>query len=81
MLGDQIGEEAGKVTGRRVLPADEGAGVGQFVTERAGFVHYSGALHYTSSSEAFAPLNGISGVFEFDVDRDDNTRGKIGEWK
>jgi hypothetical protein len=39
------------------------------------------ALHYTSSSEAFAPLNGISGVFEFDVDRDDNTRGKIGEWK
>lgn len=136
MLGDQIGEESGQVTGRRVLPpvngnpvyeisfraagrllghdtqtdgtyiavigadgvirgegqgvvvtADgqlatwKGAGVGQLNPDE-GAIHYSGAIHYVSSSEALGQLNAITGVFEFDVNlADDSTTGKVWEWR
>jgi hypothetical protein len=136
MLGDQIGEDAGQVTGRRVLPGEDGkpvvevsfrsrgkllghdvintgtyvsvagadgvvrgegqgmvmsadgqaatwkgGGVGQFVSEGEGFIHYTGAIYFTGSAEAFASLNAITAVFEFDVDREDNTTSKTWEWK
>lgn len=136
MLGDQIGEGSGQITGRRVLPSDDGkpvfeisfsasgrllghdtqdfgtyvavvgadglvrgegqgvvmtadgqagtwkgAGVGQMDPEK-GAIHYSGAIHWTTASEGLAALNGITGVFEFDVAlADDTTTTKVWEWK
>ena len=56
-----------------------GIGVGRF-GER-GAISYRGALTYSTSSPTFARLNGIAGVFEFEVDAAGNTHSKTWEWK
>ena len=134
MLGEKIGEEAGKVTSRRVLPnpgggpkmetSFEGGGtllgvpetgtgtywsvlrpdgtlygegqgvvmgkkgelatwVGQGVGTigKNGAVSYRGALYYQSSSARWKRLNGVAGVFEYEVDGQGNTRSQLWEWK
>lgn len=35
----------------------------------------------TQSTGKFALLNNATGVFEFDIDADGNTIGKVWEWK
>jgi hypothetical protein len=57
-----------------------GQGVGRFTS--GGGVSYRGAIYYHQTpSECWARLNGITGVFEYDIDGEGNTRGGIWEWK
>src|SRR5215813_8342578 len=57
----------------------KGIGVGRFGA--AGAVSYRGTLSYSTTSAKLARLNGIAGVFEFEVDAAGNTTSKIWEWK
>ena len=43
-------------------------------------IKYRGSIHFQTSSEKFARLNGIAGVFEYNVNADGTTMGKIWEW-
>ena len=134
MLGERIGEDIGKVTSQRVLPALNGApqmetsfqasgslygvattetatyvaalrpdgtlyGEGQGVVmgksgetatwvgqgvgklKADGSVSYRGACYYQSASPAWAKLNSLAGIFEYEVDAQGNTRGQLWEWK
>jgi len=134
MLGDRFGEDVGKVTSQRVLPAVNGAarmetsfqstgsiygvginetgtyvetmrpdgslyGQGQGVLmgkggesatwtgqgvgtmKKDGSISYRGVCCYQSASPAWARLNSIAGVFEYEVDAQGNTRGQLWEWK
>ena len=42
--------------------------------------HYRGAMHFQTSSDKFSRLNGVAGVFEYDVEADGSSTGKIWEW-
>ena len=55
-----------------------GVGTGQF--QEGGAVRYTGSLSYSTKSTKLARLNQITGVFEFNVDAEGNTSGKIWEW-
>ena len=57
----------------------KGAGVGKFM--EGGAVSYRGAIYYTTATPKLAGLNGIAGVFEFEVDAAGNTHSKVWEWK
>jgi len=57
----------------------KGAGVG--VLGAGGAVSYRGGLYYWTTSQAFARLNTVAGVFEFEIDAQGNTHGKTWEWK
>lgn len=56
-----------------------GSGVGRFTT--GGGVSWRGAVYYQTESPKLARLNGIAVVFEYEVDENDNTYGKLWEWK
>ncbi|MFT3956362.1 MAG: hypothetical protein QM722_18870 [Piscinibacter sp.] len=134
MMGERIGEGAGKVTGQRVLPSEGGAplletsfqavgsvygvpttefgtytatlrpdgsllGTGQGVTmgkngetsswtgggvgrpRPDGSVSYRGAIYVQTAAQAWAKLNGIACVFEYEVDAQGNTKSQLFEWK
>ena len=55
----------------------KGMGVGQFGA--GGAVNYCGCLTYTTTSKKLAKLNGISGVFQFEVDAEGNTHSRTWE--
>ena len=57
----------------------KGIGVGHF--REGGAVSYRGCLVFTTSSPAFARLNDVAGVFEFEVDAAGKTQTKMWEWK
>jgi len=57
-----------------------GQGVGRF-TGHGGAVSYRGSLYFQTASKKLERLNGIVGVYEFEVDENGNTHGKIWEWK
>ncbi len=57
------------------LIAWKGLGVGRL--GEGGSVAYSGSLSYTTTSQRFAKLNSISGVFQFEVDAQGNTRARV----
>ena len=57
----------------------KGIGIGKFGA--GGSVSYRGCLSYNTTSTKLARLNGLAGVFEFEVDGDGNTVSKIWEWK
>ncbi len=46
-----------------------------------GVTRYRGATYFTTTSKKFADLNGLVGVFEYDVTPDGTTTSKIWEWK
>ena len=134
MLGDQVGDLSGRITGQRVLPAEGegvrvetsfegtgsllgvqnngmgtyigimradgtiqgegqgvqmsaqgdhapwvGQGVGTFTED--GGVSYRGAIYYDSPSEAWAPLNRVAVVYEFETSADGSVKGTFWEWK
>ena len=135
MLGELIGEDKGKITNVRVLPADgsgpklevsfQGAGklLGQDVSEVASYIStllpsgvfngvgqglittkkgdiatwtgtgvgkptgngmaasWRGSVCYQTASSSLAGLNKIAAIFEFEVDENGNTAGKLWEWK
>ena len=55
----------------------KGVGVGRF--GEGGSIQYCGSLSFTTSSQRLARLNGISGVFQWDIDAQGNTHSKIWE--
>ena len=55
----------------------KGVGVGRF--GEGGSVHYCGSLSFTTTSQRLSRLNGISGVFQWDIDAEGNTHSKIWE--
>lgn len=56
-----------------------GQGVGTL--QQDGAVSYRGAVYCQTSSAKWARLNSLAVLFEFEVDRDGNTRGQFFEWK
>ncbi len=56
----------------------KGIGVGR-LTE-GGAIHYCGSLSFTTTSQKLAKLNGISGVFQWEIDAQGNTHSKIWEY-
>jgi hypothetical protein len=56
------------------------AGAGKF-TNAAGAASFRGAIYYASQSPALAALNGLSVVYEWDVDENGNAAFKGWEWK
>ena len=56
-----------------------GQGVGT-VNEDGG-ISYRGAIYLDSPSEAWAPLNGVAIVFEYDTSADGSVKGTFWEWK
>ena len=59
------------------MVAWKGIGVGQF--GEGGSIHYCGSLSFTTTSQKLAKLNGISGVFQWDIDAQGNTHSVIWE--
>ena len=135
MLGEQIGEERGKITGMRVLPSEgqgprveasfqasgkmlglettdigtyhstlmpngtlRGAGQGILMTRsgeaaswagdgvgkptgRGMAASWRGAIYFQTASQSLARLNGVTVLFEYEVDENGNTVAKNWEWK
>lgn len=46
-----------------------------------GAVSYRGSLYFQTASKKLERLNGIVGLFEFEIDENGNTHGKTWEWK
>jgi len=57
----------------------KGSGIGRFGA--GGSVSYRGMIYYQTASPKLARLNSMCGAFEFNVDADGGTSGKIWEWK
>jgi hypothetical protein len=55
-----------------------GVGVGKL--SQGGAIHYCGSLSFTTTSQKFAKLNGISGVFQWEIDAEGNTHSKTWEY-
>jgi hypothetical protein len=55
----------------------KGIGVGRF--GEGGSIQYCGSLSFTTTSQKLAALNGISGVFQWEIDAQGNTHSKIWE--
>ena len=67
------------ITAEGEIASWKGLGSGKFVG--GGAVSYRGALVFNTTSQKLARLNGIAGVFEFEVDGEGNTHTKMWEWK
>ena len=57
-----------------------GNGVGR-PTGHGSAVSWRGAIYYQSSSQRLQRLNGVAAIFEYETDENDNTVGKVYEWK
>jgi hypothetical protein len=53
-------------------------GVGKFGAD--GSLHYTGSLSFNSTTPKLMALNGVSGVFQFDIDPQGNTHSTIWEF-
>src|SRR5262245_19315663 len=49
--------------------------------EADGSVNYRGSLHFHTGSTKFSKLNGIAGVFEYNVSADGTTSARVWEWR
>jgi len=54
-----------------------GVGVGRF--GEGGAISYCGAVSYTTASEKLAKLNGVAGIFQWEIDAQGNTHSKMWE--
>lgn len=54
------------------------AGVG--LLKEGGGISYRGALYYSTTSEAWAKLNRVAAVYEYEVDADGGAHGTTWEW-
>ena len=78
--GSLYGNGHGIIMGKRGESATwVGGGVGTI--RKDGSVAYRGAIYYQSSSAAWKRLNKVAAVYEYEVDRNGNTTGKLWEWK
>jgi hypothetical protein len=78
--GSLLGEGQGLIRGAsNEVAAWTGGGAGHFTED--GGVSWRGALYFQSQSPAFARLNGIAVVFEYQVDASGKTESTLTEWK
>src|SRR5262245_59675211 len=56
-----------------------GHGVGTL--KKGGGVSFRGAIYVYSTSEKWKRLNAVAGLFEYEVDADDNYKATLTEWK
>ena len=56
-----------------------GQGVGMI--KKDGAVSYRGAVYYQTTSQRWARLNSVAGIFEHEVDAQGTARAQIWEWK
>jgi hypothetical protein len=78
--GKVYGEGQGVVMGKSGEMATWiGQGVGTL--KKDGSVSYRGAIYYQSASPAWARLNGVASMFEYEVDAQGGSRAEIWEWK
>jgi hypothetical protein len=78
--GTLCGEGQAVVMGKgREMATWVGQGVGAL--KQDGSVRYRGAAHYQSASPAWARLNSVAAIFEFEVDPQGNCRDESWEWK
>jgi hypothetical protein len=78
--GTLYGEGQGVLMGKGGEAATwVGQGIGTF--KKDGAISYRGACYYQTASPAWARLNGVAGVFEYEVDALGNTKGQLWEWK
>jgi hypothetical protein len=57
----------------------KGSGIGKFGP--GGSVSYRGAIYYQTTTSSLQRLSEVAAVFEYDVDGDGNTVGRLWEWK
>jgi hypothetical protein len=57
----------------------KGSGLGKLGV--GGAVSYRGAIYYQTTAPTLLGLNEVAAVFEYEVDGDGNTIGRIWEWK
>ena len=57
-----------------------GTGVGK-PTGKGMAVNWRGSLHYQTTSTKFAKLNGLCCVYEYDLDENGNSHGRVFEWR
>jgi hypothetical protein len=134
MLGDKLGNEAGKVTLQRVVSSPAGTartettqrgtgtllgvpyqvmttyqselradgtiygqgrgiymgkggevaswtGSGVGTPSKSGGVSFRGAIYIYSTAPKWQRVNGVAGIFEYEVDADDNYKAELFEWK
>ena len=78
--GTLLGEGQGLLMGKGGEVATwVGGGVGTI--RKDGGVSYRGAVYYQTSSPAWARLNAVAGIFEYEVDAEGNSRAQLWEWK
>lgn len=78
--GTLFGEGQGVLMGKGGEMATwVGQGVGTI--KQDGGASYRGAIYYQTSTQAWARLNSVAAIFEFDVDADGNSRSQLWEWK
>jgi len=78
--GSLYGEgQGGIMTADGQFATWKGQGVGKLLP--GGAVSYRGAIYLSTPGTAFARLNSVACVFEFDVDAEGNTNSKFWEWK
>ena len=56
-----------------------GQGVGTFAKD--GGVSFRGAIYLYATSAKWQRLNAVAGLFEYEVDADDNYKATLNEWK
>jgi len=78
--GSLYGEGQGILMGKSGEMATwVGQGVGAI--KKDGGVSYRGAVYYQTASPAWARLNAIAALFEYEIDAQGNTRAQLWEWK
>jgi hypothetical protein len=78
--GTLYGEGQGVIMGKGGEHATwVGQGVG--ILKKDGRVSYRGAVYYQTSAAAWARLNSVAALFEFEVDAKGGSRSELWEWK
>ena len=78
--GSMFGQGQGVVMGKNGEAASwTGQGVGKAKPD--GSVSYRGAIYVQSAAPAWAKLNSLACVYEYEVDAQGNTRSQLHEWK
>ena len=77
--GHMFAEGQGVLLAAEGMAVWKGQGIGS--SRPGGGFSYRGTVHYVSATGSLAKLAGTVGAFEYSTDADDNTVGKVWEWK
>ena len=76
--GILYGEGNGVMMTKEGVITWSGNGVGKI---SGGAISFRGAIYYQTTVERFLRLNGVAGIFEYQVDENGNTQSQVFEWK